>query len=140
MQWCNWKGEPIESLGPGPSPRSVSNTQIFASPSMAILRDPRHFVPGELHRQKLQWERIPEVPREALSFVTNRVNAWDFLVPFKGKFWGQAYDSPIPPAKCFNNSPSCLDFESFITNTILERVEKGSLRFWGLIDEVEQPH
>ena len=97
-------------------------------------------MPGELHRHPDQWKAIPEAPPDILSFVVDGVNAWDFLIPFRGNFGGQHYDSSIPPRKFFQNSSSCVNFEAFITETVLERVQNGSLRFWGLINEVDPPH
>ena len=50
-----------------------------------------------------------------------------FFVPFRGDFQGKFYDSAIPPAAFLPNSKSCLDFDEFISSTILDRVKNGSL-------------
>lgn len=107
---------------------------------MAFFRDPKYFVPGGLLQCTEMWKTIPDAPHNILSFVTDGVNAWDFLVPFKGSFGSTQYDSPLPPRMLFPNSRSCDQFESFITDTIMERVKNGSLRFWGIVNEVDPPH
>lgn len=127
-------------FGPGPPPESVASASVFARPSEAILRDPRYFVPGELHRHVDEWKAIPGSPPDILKYVTDKVDAWEFIVPFQGVFAGQAYNLPSPPPKVFQNNRSCVGFESFITDTILERVGNGSLKFWGRVGEVEPPH
>lgn len=118
----------------------VSQAKVLASAHDVVLRDPSHFVPGELHRNAEQWKSIANAPSDILSYVVNRVDAWSFLTHFKGKFGNQFYDAPSPPHKIFPNSSSCLAFEDFVTDTILCRVDNGSLRFWGLVGEVEPPH
>ena len=40
----------------------------------------------------------------------------------------------------FPNSTSCLDFEEFISSTILDRVKNGSLLVWGKVGSVQPPH
>ncbi|KXJ21762.1 hypothetical protein AC249_AIPGENE15142 [Exaiptasia diaphana] len=140
VKWCDLDLKPIESLGPGPQPETVASTVTFASPSEAILRDPWYYVPGELHRHAGKWKSIPGAPSDTLKYLTDKVNAWEFIVPFQGTFIGQAYDSPFPPKRVFQNNRSCVGFESFITDTILERVGNGSLKFWGLVDDVEPPY
>lgn len=140
VRWCDWKGQPIDSVSPGPSPLLVSRTETIADPSMAILRDPKYFVPGGLQKCSEMWKNVPDAPLDVLSFVVDGVNAWDFLVPFKGNFGSFQYDSPSPPRMSFPNSRSCDQFESFIDDTIMERVRNGSLRFWGEVNEVDPPY
>lgn len=55
-------------------------------------------------------------------------------------FQGNFYDSVIPPTVFFFfNSESCQGFEEFITATILDLVNNGSLLVWGKVGEV-RPH
>ncbi|KAK3745186.1 hypothetical protein QZH41_008385, partial [Actinostola sp. cb2023] len=140
IKWCNSQGEPIDTVGPGPDPTVVSQAKVLASPRATFFRDPAHFIPGELHRQADRWKFIPNADPEIISLVLNKVDAWNFIVHFKGRFGNQAYDAPYPPHKIFPNNQSCLEFEEFITNTILERLANGSLSFWGLVGDVEPPH
>lgn len=132
--------KPIELFGPGPLPESVANTSCFAGPSEAVLRDPRYFVPGELHRHAEAWKEILGGHPDIVKYVVDKVNAWEFIEPFKGTFAGEGFDAPSPPSRSFKNNSSCSGFESFITNTILERVRNGSLRFWGKVDDMDPPH
>ncbi|KAK3744559.1 hypothetical protein QZH41_003497 [Actinostola sp. cb2023] len=140
VKWCNSQGEPIDTVGPGPDPTVVSQAKVLASPRATFFRDPAHFIPGELHRQADRWKFIPIADPEIISLVLNKVDAWNFIVHFKGRFGNQAYDAPYPPHKIFPNNQSCLEFEEFITNTILERLVNSSLSFWGLVGDVEPPH
>lgn len=135
VRWCNFNSEPIECVGPAPAPEAVASATIFANPVVAFLRDPRYFVPGELHRHAEKWKVIP-----GAKLVVDKVNAWDLLVPFQGEFDGKVYDSQFPSRREFQNNRSCEGFETFITETILERVWNGLLKFLGRVNEVEPPH
>lgn len=121
----------------------VSKGIAHASPQDVIFRDPRSFVAGELHRHQSYWKLIlSEHPKkdEILSYIVRGVNISDFFVPFKGDFQGKFYSSATPPAAFFPNSKSCLDFEEFISSTILDRVKNGSLLVWGKVGSVQPPH
>lgn len=120
----------------------VASCDILASAKDVIFRDPSSFVPGELHNHYSEWERIapPGQAQEVLSFIRNGVDVWQYIQPFKGTFNGKQYDSPFPPPQQFPNSPSCVEFKSFIDATIKERVRTGSLLFWGLVGQAEPPH
>ena len=88
---------------------------------------------GELSRHQSYWKFIlSQNPKkyEILSYIVRGVNISDFFVPFKGDFQGKFHNSATPPAACFPNSKSCLDFEEFISSTILDRVKNGSLLVW----------
>ena len=140
--WCDWKGQPVGFVGPRPSAFMVSSGFTFASPSELILRDPSSFVPGELHKHVTMWEEIcpPGEAHDVLSYIRNGIDAWSFLIPYKGTFAGQLYDSPSPPAREFPNSRVCSEFQEFIDATISDRVRNGSLLFWGNVGEVQPPH
>ena len=61
-------------------------------------------------------------------------------IPFRNDFQGKFYVSWIPSAAFFPNSKSCLDFDEFISSTILDRVKNGSLLVWGKVGSVQPPH
>ena len=63
-----------------------------------------------------------------------------FFVPFKGDYQGKFYNSATPSAAFFPYSKSCLDFEEFISSTILDRVKNGSLLVWGKVGSVQPLH
>ena len=121
----------------------VSKRIALATPQDVIFRDPSSFVAGELSRHQSYWKFILSEHRkkdEILSYIIHGVNISDFFVPFKGDFQGKFHNSATPPAACFPNSKSCLDFEEFISSTILDRVKNGSLLAWGKFSSVQPPH
>ena len=67
--WCNWKGEPIDIVGPGPPPLLVAETCVLARPCDAIFRDPSRFIPGELHNNVEQWKLISAQSNVGDTFV-----------------------------------------------------------------------
>jgi len=95
-KWCNWKGGPIDVVGPGTAPTLVAKTKVFACPCDAVFRNPTFFVPGELHRHAEEWKSIPNAPQEILSYVIKGVDAWSFVRHFKVNFGGKNYDAPSP--------------------------------------------
>lgn len=98
------------------------NLLVHASPSLHVFRDPAPFVPGQLHNNLAQWEYISEqFPSrvEPISFIRNKVDVADFIVPFKGKFAGKSCDAPFPPRMKFPNKPICSQFEDFISAQLL---------------------
>ena len=116
--------------------RSCHSQDVF-------FRDPSSFVAGELSCHQSYWKFIlSEHPKkdEILSYIVCGVNISDFFVPFKGDFQGKFYNCATPPAAFFPNSKSCLDFEEFISSTILDRVKNGSLLVWGKVGSVQPPH
>ena len=127
--------------GPNPSPYMVSKEIAHATPQDVIFRDPSSFVAGELSRHQSYWKFIlSEHPKkdEILSYIVRGVNISNFFVPSKGDFQGKFYNIPTPPAAFFPNSKCCLDFEEFISSTILDRVKNGSLLVWGKFGSVQR--
>lgn len=139
--WCNWKGFPTVFAAPRPPPTMIFKGRFLASPKEVIFRDPNAFCPGGLHNHLSSWEQI--VPgndaRNVLSFIRDGVDVWSYIVPFKGTFAGQPYDSAYPPAREFPNSQSCLEFKDFIETTIQDRVRNRSLIFLGHAGQVQPP-
>ena len=77
---------------------------------------------------------------EILKYIKHGVSVHDFFQPFKGEFKGKFYDSPSPPKIFLENNKICSQFEEFISSTILERVQNGSLSIWGKEGECNPPH
>ena len=69
-----------------------------------------------------------------------RLTLATFLTRSRGDFQGTFYDSLYPPKAEFCNNKSCLGFEDFISTTILERVNNGSLSVLGKVGEVDPPY
>ena len=64
----------------------------------------------------------------------------NILDHFKGEFKGKSYDSPYPPKTFIPSSKICDQYEDFISSTIIERVQNGSMSIWGKQGECEPPH
>ncbi len=56
----------------------------------------------------------------------------------QGNFGGSEYDSDFPPPRVFSNSNKCRKFASFISDTIVERLQNGSINCVGKVG-VDQP-
>ena len=121
----------------------VSKGIAHATPQDVIFRDPSSLAAGELSNHESYWAFIlSQHPKkdEILSYIVHGVKISDFFIPFRGDFQGQFYDSAIPTVALFPNSKSCLDFEEFISCTILDHVKNGSLLVWGKVGSVQPPH
>ena len=95
---------------------------------------------GELHYHLNIWKFILEdfhKRDEILSYIKNGVSVFDFFKHFKGGFKGKSYDSPYPPRTFIPNSKICGQYEDFISSTIIERVQNGSMPIWGKQGECE---
>ena len=46
----------------------------------------------------------------------------------------------VSPEMEFPYNPICIEFEDFISTTIIDRFKNGSLVFWGKVGEVQPPH
>ena len=90
-----------------------------------------------------EWEKIIPKGEEGESvkkWLSEGVKVTDFFRPFKGNFGGKYYDSIVPPSICINNSSICIEFDSFISHTLLERVRNGSMSVWGKVGECSAPY
>ncbi|KAK3726277.1 hypothetical protein QZH41_003056 [Actinostola sp. cb2023] len=144
IRWCDWRGLTLtRNATPTPSLESVSELHAKASAADVAFRDPDYFVAGEIHNHRPQWEIIlTDYPKrdEILGYLRTGVRVQDFLVPFKGDFQGQFYDTKTPPRASFPNSKSCTGFEDFISTTLSQRLRNGSMSLWGKVGSVEPPH
>ena len=66
-------------------------------------------------------------------WIHNGVHIPDFFQHYSGTFNGRILDSDIPPPMYFQNDSICHEFKDFITNTILKRLEEGSMRYLGRV-------
>lgn len=106
--------------------------------------DAKHFVAGQLHQHLEQWNRIlnkdsPLYP-QIIDWLTNGVNIASYFTRFKGHFWGIDYNHEFPPQRFFNNANNCKGFIQFINETILERLQNGSVECLGKVGSVAPPH
>ena len=121
----------------------VSNGIAHATPQDVIFRDPSSFVAGELIRYQSYWKFIlSEHPKkyEILSYIVRGVNISDFFVPFKGDFQGKFHNSATPPAACFPNSKSCLDFEDLLVPLSLTELKTAHSWFGEKVGSVQPTH
>ena len=121
----------------------LSTGNCKARPDDVIIRDSEYFVAGELHYHYKTWEHILRgfhKRDEILRYIREGVSVHDFFQHFKGDFRGKTYDSDLPPKSFFPNNRICDKFADFISETIIERVENGSLSIWGREGECEPPH
>ena len=80
------------------------------------------------------------IPTKFTATSSPNVSVHDFFQHFKGDFRGKTYDSDLPSKSFFPNNRICDKFADFISETIIERVENGSLSIWGREGECEPPH
>ena len=75
-----------------------------------------------------------------MSFIRNRVYARAFLRSYKNTFAGQAMNPSTLYPVSFPTVTSSIWKKEFVTSTICDRDQKGSLLFWGLVGQVNPPH
>ena len=137
--WVNWQGREVLPSPLAPRAEMVaSDDTIPFDLDFLPLRDPLNFVAGGLGEHYVAWEQI-QAPPQVLGWVKSGVEVEDFFRHFKGDFKGESYDSDKPPFRVFSNSSACAGFVEFITTTLLDRVENGSLQVWGKVGECMPP-
>ena len=115
----------------------------FPSLSDLCFPDPQHFVSGQIHEHRHEWCKVitdDDLREEILCWVTEGVDVNRYIKPFKGVFWGQAYDHAFPPPRVFNNANKCKDFIPFINDTIQERLLNGSISYAGKVGTDPPPY
>lgn len=107
------------------------------------LRDPAHFVSGQLHDSAIHWNSILEKSKSDQSTLVSNWLKMEWIYSlffrrFKGNFKGQSFDSDKPPKQYFQNwSKKVLPF---IKSELLEKVKIGSLHVIGKIGQCELLH
>ena len=110
-----------------------------------IFRDPSSFHAGELHRHYPAWERLVSgdpSPQQAqvLTWIRHRVAVCDYFQPFCGTFKGERYNSLRPPPKQIKNNNMCKPFVSYISQTLLARLNTGAIKVLGKVGLVDPPY
>lgn len=151
--WVHWDGSPLDKAR-GVAANNAHISQDFvesvllgenvADVSMLAFRDPKSFMAGSLHSHVKSWENMCQstpcdLAQTVLGWVKHRINVFDFLQPFKGQFKGETFDCNLPPSRVFQNNVSCKPFKKFISSTIVENLNSGSISFWGKVGEVDPP-
>ena len=104
--------------------------------------DPQNFVAGHIHENEAQWQKILDFNSagdEIKHWVENGVDIKQYMKPFKGEFWGKAYDCDFPPPRHFNNSNKCRSFIPFINETIKDRLQSGAIECIGQVGKTSPP-
>lgn len=149
IHWVTLKGTSGE--GPQPPPGAVHFEKVLQDQSLInfdklFLRDPEHFVAGELHNHVPDWNFLLQaldgssLPcSEILGWLKHGVDVKDFFQHFKGTFKGEFFDSDEPPVRYFNNSPSCRQFASFVASQLENNIRNGAISLVGRVGECEMP-
>ena len=145
ITWCDYEGRPsaLATQRPLDSIMGVESGTFKASAKDVFFRDTDYFVAAELRNLYDVWDYILQgyyKRDEILKYIKHGVSVHDIFQPFKGEFKGKFYDSPSPPKIFLENNKICSQFEEFISSTILERVQNGSLSIWGKEGECNPPH
>ena len=125
---------------------SALDGEVLAAANRLTFRDPKHFVVGGLHCHPQVWSQllasVPTFPQaaEVLKWIHQKVDVFDFFVPFKGPYKGEQFNSVLPPPKIFVNHLSCKPFTGFISQTILDRLCSGAISLLGKVGEVDPPY
>ena len=114
-----------------PSPDDVLAGRCPPNFDALRLRNKDAFVCGYLHEFARIWDAsMAGLPDYDIvrPWIHHGVHIPSFFQPFRGPFGkGRFFDSDVPPHMYFQNAPICADYIDFITNTILLRLEEGSM-------------
>ena len=128
-----------------PTAESTLNGAKFDIESLP-LRDPGHFISGQLHQNLDKWKEILEanvmnddLKQNIEGWLNQGVDVRDFFSHFKGNFKGRSYDCNEPPTAFFQNNISCKDHESFVCHTLSEKIRSGSIKVIGKVGECQRP-
>ena len=120
-----------------PSPADVLSGAASPRFEHLRLRDPGNFRCGGLHRFPHHWDTFMTGVRgyeTVRPWVHGGVHIPSFFQHYKGVFNGRSFDSPVPPPMYFQNDRErCLEFKDFITQTILQRLFEGSIKWLGRV-------
>ncbi|XP_069109268.1 uncharacterized protein, partial [Argopecten irradians] len=139
-RWVNYRGKALQPPFQHARAEEVASGAQFSLADLPF-RDPDYFLAGNVCKSEyLQfWERI-NACEEVLDWIKYGVDVSRHFVHFKGDFRGVSYDSDTPPPILLSNSKTCIGYEEFILQSLLERVANGSMVVWGKVGEVEPPY
>lgn len=105
------------------------------------LHDSESFVAGNLHTYADRWQNIIQDENDqVLKWINQKVDIHDFMVPYKGTFWGVRYDHSYPPSRHFKNASICKDFVPFINSELTKWLESGAISYLGKVGEINPPY
>lgn len=138
--WCNCQAS-APLVGLEVPPDLVLEHSELARISDLHFRDPNRFVAGQVHNHPSFWHYIltSHPQKKFLSkIIDSGVNVHNFFRPIKGRFRGQDLDAQLPSRTVIPNN--CSQFTDFISKTIIEWLQAGSVSLWGKVDQSEPPH
>ena len=112
VQWVALEGnEPALSV-------HVRAEEVLENSTSFPLRDPDHFVAGQLHNCITEWDFIfkqnsNESSEMVRSWITHGIDVTKFFTHFQGNFKGQSYNSPVPSKRYFANASICKSYVPF---------------------------
>ena len=119
-----------------PSPDDVLSGRALPNFEALRLRSQDSFRSGLLNEHFHVWEALMGAVGGfdlIRGWLRDGVHLPSFFQHFQGEFNGRRFDSAVPPPMYFQNAPVCSEFIGFITNTILKRLEEGSMRVLGKV-------
>ena len=139
VQWLNLDGLPAPppDFSSLPTPLDVLSGRALPDFDGLRLRSKDTFTCGLLHRFVDVWDLHMagiagyDVVR---PWLQHGVDIPSFFQPFKGAFGKSRYfDSDTPPRMYFQNAPICGEYVPFISWTICQRLQEGSMRCLGKV-------
>ena len=146
VAWLDMAGNPASppSYSALPTPSDVLSGRAAPAFDGLRLRDKATFVCGNLHRYAHIWDAtMVDIPEYDLvrPWIHDKIHIPAFFQPFKGPFGASRFfDSESPPKMYFQNAPICADYVDFISDTILLRLQEGSMTYWGKVGVDSPPH
>jgi hypothetical protein len=143
-QWVSLDGVPASppDFASLPTPKEVLSGSVAPDFRGLRLRDNNHFISGLLPSFYDTWRSVvgdlPEF-RVVRPWLRGGVHIPSFFRHFRGVHNGRSFDSVIPPPMYYQNDNKCNDWVGFISETILKRVEEGSMVLLGKLGQVPPP-
>jgi hypothetical protein len=143
-RWVNLSGAAASppDFSSLPTPKEVLSGAAAPNFDRLRLRDSNNFISGLLPSFYDTWRSVvgdlPEF-RVVQSWLRGGVHIPSFFEHFKGVHNGRSFDSVIPPPMYYQNDTKCYDWVDFISETILKRVEEGSMVLLGQLGRVTPP-
>ena len=144
--WVDLEGNPASPprLNKLPRPDDVLSGAALPNFEGLRLRNPKTFRCGNLHQFAHTWDSHMASIKgydTIKPWIHNGVHIPDFFQHYSGTFNGRIFDSDIPPPMYFqNDSVRCHEFKGFIRDTILKRLEEGSMRYLGRVGVDPPPY
>ena len=121
----------------------VALTDSDFSLSDLRFRDESYFISNNLRNYSDEWESISQCTpggAKVCNWIKEGINVHDFFKSFKGMYKGNYYCSDTPPPAYFANSPVCKNWVGFVSETLEERLQNGSMKLIGRVGDVAPPH